>query len=63
MCINFGLSVELTYGTSGCDKCVGPVDIVIGCGQWVVDLLDYLIINYPIPLVSVLVASSTLSVQ
>ena len=33
-------------GASGCDQCVGPVDVVTGCGQWVVDLLDYLVIQY-----------------
>ena len=40
-----------------CNQYVGPVGLVTGCGQWVVDLFDYLIMNYPTPLVSVLFSS------
>ena len=29
------------------DRGVGPVGAVIGCGEWVVDLLDYLVMKYP----------------
>ena len=46
-------NVEMALGTSRCDECVGPVGVVTaGCGQWVVDLLCYLIMKYPTPLVS-----------
>ena len=26
-------------GSSGCDQWVEPMDVVTGCGQWVVDIL------------------------
>ena len=29
----------MTLGASGCDEFVGPVGVVTGCGQWVVDML------------------------
>ena len=32
--------------TCGCRQFMWPVGMVSGCGQWVVDLLDYLIIKY-----------------
>ena len=37
---------------------MGQVGVVSGCGQWVVDLLDYLIMKYPTPLLFVLFGSS-----
>ena len=42
------------HGASGYDQCMESEDMVTGGGQWVLDLLDYLIIKYRIPLVSVL---------
>ena len=47
----------MTLGSSGCDQCMGSVGVITECGQWVVDLLDYLIMKYPAPLVSVLNSS------
>ena len=32
-------NVEMTLGASGCVKLVGSVDVVTGCGHWVVDTL------------------------
>ena len=31
--------VSMIAGSSGCDQCMGPVGVVSGCGQWVVDTL------------------------
>ena len=50
----------MTLGASGCDQCTGLVGMVTGDGQWVVDLLDYLVMKYPTPLVSVLLAGLSL---
>ena len=55
----------MAVGDSGHGRCVGPVGVVTaGCGQCMVDLFVYLIMKYPIPLVSVFFAASCLiSVQ
>ena len=37
--LHFGQNVEMTLGASVCDQLVGPVGVVIGCGQWVVNIL------------------------
>ena len=47
-------NVEMTLAASGCVQCVWPVDVVTGCIQSVVDLLDYLIMKYPYSFISVL---------
>ena len=57
-------NLEMTLAASGCDQCVRPVDVVTGCIQSVVDLLDYLIMKYPYSFISVLFStSSLLSIQ
>ena len=40
---------------------IGTVNVVTGCGQWVMDLLDYLIIQQPTYLVTVHFGSIILS--
>ena len=42
---------------AGYDQCVESVDVFTGCGQWVVDILDYLITKYPTPFVTLHVGS------
>ena len=42
-------------------KCIGPVDVVTRCGHWVVASLDYLVMNYPTSLFSVLFGSQILT--
>ena len=50
-----------SIGSSGCDQWVGPVVVVIRCGQWVVEIL--LPHDYVFPLLSLffLAAASLLS--
>ena len=36
---------------------MGPVDEITGCGQWMVDILDYLVMQYITLLVTVLFGS------
>ena len=40
-----------------CDQCMGPVGVMTGDGQLVVDFLDYRVMNYPSLLLSVLFGS------
>ena len=54
--LHFGQNVEIKLVASGCDQCVGPVDMVTGCGQWWW-IYFYLIMNIPTPIVSVLFGS------
>ena len=43
--------MTLKASGAGYDQCVESVDVFTGCGQWVVDILDYLITKYPTPYV------------
>ena len=45
------------YEASGCYQCMGPVGVMTGDGQLVVDFLDYHLMNYPSRLLSVLFGS------
>ena len=48
------LKIKMMLGTSECDQCMGPGGVITGSGHWVVgNLLDYLIMKYPTPFVSV----------
>ena len=51
MCCGRDIYDPKCRGDTWCDQYMGPVGVVAGCGQWVVDLLNYLIMKYPTPCV------------
>ena len=45
------------HRVSGCDECMGALDVVTGCGHWVVDLLNYIIMQYSTAIITALFGS------
>ena len=45
------------HRVSGCDECMGALDVVTECGHWVVDLLNYIIMQYSTAIITALFGS------